>query len=575
MRKNRSIDSTTTTIPTLTKRLLRITREYRRKHESQGKVFRESMDYREIIRTISKIVHLKKKVFGENSTNFSNALISSSHIFMDLAIDKLEKKQYEQSFDIAKEGLKLIPASAYQDKDKRFDFVLSRFHEVFAAYHFYRNALKASIVELETCQALVSSSDLDTACIMISKSAILSRQGNIELARDIAWGAVHILEAKRKDEIAPNKKGKYDDKNTFLTYDVNRTFPKVKSTHLLSAAYFNCASSYEMGSCFLDSLRLYRLALSCRNNDEDDVGIFELPATLLLFRHTRKQTRCRSMSVQRWGWKEKFRVRREQMKSFKELTELRLRHVSKAIEEEEKEKKSIKKSDDPADDQNDAKIRVGVVEEERKKSKMTMKTKERERRKKDSAKQKTKKMKNKATKKHVVEVHKIKKNKIVVTEEKKEMNVLESIRRAASNIMKDHEKLVENIKRFGKSLPSLRKESPQIAKRSTSSFVNRKYKQESSSSLRSPPASTSSPPPLHRAKIMTKTFSSTSSAKKLYGTPARTVKALRLLRATSASRHYPRRFNKSKHRAVMLLRRQNQELLKCIGGGEIEEENNQ
>ena len=66
---------------------------------------------------------------------------------MDLALDKLRKKQYERSFDVAKDGLKLIPASAYRDPDRRYDSVLSRFHEVFAAYHFHRDALSASMIE--------------------------------------------------------------------------------------------------------------------------------------------------------------------------------------------------------------------------------------------------------------------------------------------------------------------------------------------------------------------------------------------------------------------------------------------
>mgnify|MGYP001233229197 CR=1 FL=1 len=105
-------------IPDLEKRLRRKTREYSRKCESKPH-WRDACEYKEITNLLSKIVSLTRRVFGETSTNFSEALIASSHIFMDLALDKLRKKQYERSFDVAKDGLKLIPASAYRDPVRR------------------------------------------------------------------------------------------------------------------------------------------------------------------------------------------------------------------------------------------------------------------------------------------------------------------------------------------------------------------------------------------------------------------------------------------------------------------------
>ena len=69
-------------------------------------------------------------------------------------------------------------------------------------------------------------------------------------------------------------------------------------------------------------------------------------------------------------------------------------------------------------------------------------------------------------------------------------------------------------------------------------------------------------------KSLSRTFSSATSAKKLYGTPARTVRALRMVRTSgdATTRRRPRRYveMKKKNRAVLLLRRQNQELLKYI-----------
>jgi len=331
-RRSKKIDNTS--IPDLERRLHRKLRDYGRKLELKPE-WRDPCEYKEITNLLSKIVSLTRRVFGETNVKFFEAVVASSHVFMDLALDKLAKKQYEQSFDIAKDGLKLIPASAYRDPERRFDFVLSRFHEVFAAYHFYQDALSASMTELETCQALMASSDIDTARIMISKSAVLSGRGDVELAADLGWGAIHILEKERKHTNIELCK-----KKQFLRYDTKRTFPPVYSTCLLAAAYFNCASSYEMSSCYLDSLRLYRLALSCRNDDEDDTLEFKLPETLILYRR-RKQPRCRSLSVQRWGWKEKFRVRREQLRSFREITEISLRRVKKAIEVLEEKKKNV------------------------------------------------------------------------------------------------------------------------------------------------------------------------------------------------------------------------------------------
>ena len=532
-------------IPNLEIRLCRKSREYRRKLKSKPQ-WRDPCEYKEITVLLSKIVTLTRRVFGETSKNVYDSLVASSHVFMDLALDKLKKKQYEQSFDIAKCGLKLIPASAYRDPDRRYDTILSRFHEVFAAYHFYRNALSACMVELDTCRALMASSQIDTARIMISKSAVLCRQGDAELASDLGWGAIHILEKERKQK----KMIASASEDWFFKYDRKRTFAYVDPTILLASAYFNCASSYEMSQCHLDSLRLYRLALSCRN--DHDVIEFQLPETLLLFR--RKEPRCRSLSVQRWSWKEKFRLRREQFHSFKELTEISLRRVMKAIEEVESKEKNI--------DNQRAKVKMSAVNPASKKNKIEDGVKPAERRKNDARKKKPKSEKTekkfKKTTKTILKKH----------EEpmRDEMDGLESIRLAASNIMKNQMQLVENIKRLGKcksdSSKNIKKTKLDMVSSSPSSSHDIKTKITRRQERR----------PMTAKKTFGRTFSSASSARKLYGTPARTVKALRLVRTSGdASRRRPRRFEMGRNRAFLLLRRENEELLKCIHGSDSDD----
>ena len=303
-----------------------------------------------------------------------------------------------------------------------------------------------------------------------------------------------------------------------------------------------------MSHCHLDSLRLYRLALSCRNDDE--LTEFQLPETLLLFR--RKEPRCRSLSVQRWSWKEKFRVRREQHHSFKELTEISLRRVMKTIEDFEKKEDKIHVQSSPL---NPADGDIPEIEDKKRRSEeKSMKKNNTTKKKPTSSKKKKKKKLPKTTK--------MKKPEPM----KDEINGLESIRLAASNVMKNL-KIVDNIKRLGK----LKSDSSKEKKTRTKTRTKTKTKTKAVSSSPAP-SDTKTKAVTPVKKYLSRTFSSATSAKKLYGTPARTVRALRMVRTSgdATTRRSPRRFVEMgrKNRAVLLLRRQNQELLKYINDGD-------
>ena len=174
-------------IPNLEIRLCRKAREYRRKLKSKPQ-WRDPCEYKEITVLLSKIVTLTRRVFGETSKNVYDSLVASSHVFMDLALDKLKKKQYEQSFDIAKCGLKLIPASAYRDPDRRYDTILSRFHLEsirLAASNIMKNQMQLveNIKRLGKCKSDSSKNIKKTKLDMVSSSPSSSHDIKTKITR--------------------------------------------------------------------------------------------------------------------------------------------------------------------------------------------------------------------------------------------------------------------------------------------------------------------------------------------------------------------------------------------------------
>ena len=89
-----------------------------RSYEVAGQLIKTVSDVtQDLLRLQKNMKELKKEVglASKNSSTNGNKVTEFGPKLTALIkrIDKLEKKQYEQSFDIAKEGLKLIPASAY------------------------------------------------------------------------------------------------------------------------------------------------------------------------------------------------------------------------------------------------------------------------------------------------------------------------------------------------------------------------------------------------------------------------------------------------------------------------------